>query len=351
MRRGNDLSYQSVKKELASDKLRPAYYIRGDENFLKEDLSKEIIHQAVDERTRDFNYHPSDAGELDPTEFASLLNTPPMMYGKRLVHVKDAQRMSPRAREIATRFAGRPSPEVVLVMIDPRKFQDVSSSERSSKFLKAVSSGGGAVVTCFSLFENDLRKWVKEAFKRRGFSIDDDPTDFFVEVVGEDLMRLDREVEKITTFAAERSSILETDIEQVTGRYREDTVFELMHLTSEGRPGDAVRVLQNLKLHGEPPVRVIYWFARHYLELGRALLEPTEQMRRSYLERRGKRPRGVIRRQLCEAALHDDGSIRISLAHIYNADISIMREGARSDLVLERLVVDLSMCAGKRRKH
>jgi DNA polymerase-3 subunit delta len=351
MRREKDLSYQDVRREVQSGRLRHAYYLRGDEDFLKKNLAEVIVKAAVDDRTRDFNYHLADAGDLEPGSFASTLCTPPMIYGKRLFHVRDANKLSTKAKEIAASFASKPPPEVILLMVDPRKSQDVPPSDRRSKLLKAVSGGGGAVVTCWKLFESDLMKWVVEAFRRRDLAINDETVRFFVEVVGEDLMRLNAEVEKLATYASGQKNVQQSDIEQVTGRYRQDTVFELMHLASEGKISEAVDVLENLRRVGEPPVRILYWLSRHYMELGRLILERTQRDRRAYFEGRGRRPRGVVDRHLSEAALHDERSVRDSLSMIYDADVSIKRDGDRADNVLEHLVVNLSMRSRERREH
>jgi len=346
-----DLSYQDARHEVQSGKLRHVYYIRGDEDFLKENFARKVVLAAVDERTKDFNYHPIDAAELDTSGFATLLLTPPMMYGQRLLHVRTAQKMSPRAREIVTDFAQKPSPGVVLLMVDPRKFQDTPSRERSSKFLSLVSRGGGAIVTCWNMNEKDLVIWVRESFRKKGLGITEDTVRYFIDVVGEDLTRLNAEAEKLSIYASSRECVSPADIEAVTGRYRRDTIFELVHLVSEGRVGEAVQVLGNLRRLGEPPVRMIYWLARHYLELGRLVLETTERGRKSCLEKNSRLPRDVVNRRLAQAAINDENSVRESLANIFDADVAIKRDGARPDQAVERLVVDVAMRSGRRRSR
>jgi DNA polymerase-3 subunit delta len=348
MRKKTDLSYREARQEIESGKLRAAYYLRGDEDFLKRDLAEALVAAAVDPRTKDFNYTLADAGELDAIEFASLLRTPPMIYGKRLFHLRDAPRMSPKAREIAASFAKNPTADVILLIVDPRKWQDVPSAQRNPKLITDLTQAGAAVVTCWSLFEDELMRWVKAAFHKKGFAVSEKVASFFVEAVGDDLTRLEAEIEKLSTFASGEREVKISDIEAVTGRYREDTVYELAHFASEGRLGDAMRVLGSLKVLGEPHVRIVFWLGRHYMELGRLLLEGNETRRRAYLEAKGKRPKEVLSRSLKEAALHSEGSVRKSLAEIYEADISIKRRGAEPNVVMDRLIVNLAMIAGGR---
>jgi DNA polymerase-3 subunit delta len=346
MKKKADLSYREARQEIEAGTLRPVYYVRGDEELLKRELADALLAAAVDARTRDFNYHVAEAGELDTGELASLLRTPPMVYGKRLVHVKDSPRMSPKAREIAVAFAKNPTPDVILLIVDPRRWQDIPPAQRNPKYLADIAAAGAALVTCWSLSERELATWVKSAFRTRGLAVSGEVASFFIEAVGEDLARLDTEVEKLATFASGEKEVNLSHIEAVTGRYREDTVYELAHLVSEGKLSGAMRVLANLRLLGEPHVRMIFWLTRHYVELGRLFFEGVEARRKAYLEARSRRPSEVLARSLRQAALHDRASVRKSLAEIYEADISIKRRGEEADGVMERLIVNLAMIAG-----
>lgn len=348
VKKKTDLAYRDAVKELESGKLRHTYYLRGDEDFLKRELAAALVEKAVDPGTRDFNYSLADAGELDSGEFASLLRTPAFLSGRRLVHLRDAPRMSPRARELAISFAKNPTPDVVLLMVDPRRWQDIPSAQRNPKFLSDLAEAGAAIVMCWSLFENELVKWVKDAFRGRGFTVSDKVASFFIEAVGDDLTRLGAEIEKLATYAAGEKEVKIPHVEAVTGRYREDTVYELAHLASEGKLGDAVRVLGSLEVLGEPHVRIVFWLTRHYMDLARLILEGNEKRRRAYLEARGRKPKEALARSLTQAALHDETSARKSLAAIYDADVSIKSGRGEPHVVMAQLVVTLAMIAGGR---
>ena len=57
----------------------PVYYLFGDDDFLKDGRSRDLIGAAVDPSTRDFNLEVRRASELDPEGLDALLGTPPMM--------------------------------------------------------------------------------------------------------------------------------------------------------------------------------------------------------------------------------------------------------------------------------
>ena len=61
----------------------PVYYFFGDDDFLKEARTRELIAAAVDPATRDFNLELLRGGELSAEGIDSLLATPPMLAERR----------------------------------------------------------------------------------------------------------------------------------------------------------------------------------------------------------------------------------------------------------------------------
>ena len=82
---GEKALHAAVKKRVFD----PVYYLFGDDDFLKESRSRELIDAAVDSSTRDFNLEVRRASELDPEGLDALLGTPPMMADRRVVDLRD----------------------------------------------------------------------------------------------------------------------------------------------------------------------------------------------------------------------------------------------------------------------
>jgi DNA polymerase III subunit delta len=108
---------RAFRKSLQTRAFDRAYYMYGDDDFLKEEAVRELIATAVDPATRDFNLDTRDGGALDGETIGSLLGTPPMMAERRVVVVRDAPALRKDARAALDQYLAAPAPDVVLVLV------------------------------------------------------------------------------------------------------------------------------------------------------------------------------------------------------------------------------------------
>jgi len=105
--------------------------------------------------------------------------------------------------------------------------------------------------------ESDVRRWIENSVSARGFEISRDAVTYLLEMIGLDLQQLNQELDKVELFAAGGKRLEARDLEQLLGRSREHSVFELTDALIESRAEDALRVLNRLLDDGEEPVRVL----------------------------------------------------------------------------------------------
>ena len=71
----------------------PVYYLYGDDDFLKDARVRELVEAAVDPATRDFNLELRHGTAIDAEELDSLLSTPPMLAERRVVVVREVDKL------------------------------------------------------------------------------------------------------------------------------------------------------------------------------------------------------------------------------------------------------------------
>src|SRR6476619_849536 len=89
----------------------PVYYFHGDDDFLKEARTKALVAAAVDPPKRDFNLELRRAPELDAESLDALLSTPPMLAERRVVVLRDVDKMKKDARRLLDAYLKRPAPD------------------------------------------------------------------------------------------------------------------------------------------------------------------------------------------------------------------------------------------------
>ena len=112
---GEKALHSALKKRVFD----PVYYLFGEDDFLKEQATRDLIEAAVDPATRDFNLELRRAGELDAEALDALLSTPPMLAERRVVVLRDVDKMKKSVRTLLDRYLARPAHDTVLVLVAP----------------------------------------------------------------------------------------------------------------------------------------------------------------------------------------------------------------------------------------
>ena len=84
---------RTLQKAIREGVFAPAYYLHGDDDYLKEDAVRRLVASAGDPATRDFNLEIRRAADLDAETVDALLGTPPMMAERRVVVLRDVAGM------------------------------------------------------------------------------------------------------------------------------------------------------------------------------------------------------------------------------------------------------------------
>ena len=195
----------------------PVYYFYGDDDFLKDEAVRKLVDAAIDAGTRDFNLEQRRGAELDAETLDSLLSTPPMLAERRMVVIRDADKLRKDAYAILERYLKRPASDTLLLLVS------VADVKRDPLFEQHSS-----LTVEFKPLEGDrLVNWVAYyAETTLGTSITPSAVSLLIEAVGEDLPQLAVELEKLASFSSEM--IDEASVSAVVGIRRGETAGDLL---------------------------------------------------------------------------------------------------------------------------
>jgi DNA polymerase-3 subunit delta len=194
----------------------PVYYFFGEDDFLKEGRTRELVEAAVDPTTRDFNLELRRGNEIDAEALDALLGTPPMLAERRVVVLRDVDKLKREARALLGRYLERPASDTVLVLVAP-------AGARADKALVDRSTA----VEFAPLTGDRLPKWVSyHAETVLGRPITTEAVTLLVEAVGADLAQLAVELEKLASYATD--AIDERAVAAVVGVRRGESVGDLL---------------------------------------------------------------------------------------------------------------------------
>lgn len=242
---------RAFRTSLKSRDFDRAYYLYGDDDFLKGEAVRDLIEAAVDPATRDFNLDMRDAATLDAGALGSLLGTPPMMADRRVVVVRDVPLLKKDARAELDRYLAAPSADLLLVLI--------AGAGEKGKPDKVLASRVTAVE--FDPLTGDrVARWIVHQASVLGARITPEAAGLLQVAVGNDLPTLASELEKLASFAGD-GEITEAAVASVVGVRRGETLGDLLDRVAARDAAGALAILPHVleqpKVSGVPMVMAL----------------------------------------------------------------------------------------------
>jgi DNA polymerase-3 subunit delta len=100
------------------------------------------------------------------------------------------------------------------------------------------------VLTTKKLYENQLPDWTEELVESKGYSISQKALMLLVDHIGNDLSRIENEIEKILINLHDRKTITEEDVEKYVGVSKDFNVFELQAALASKNLSKAIQIIQ-----------------------------------------------------------------------------------------------------------
>ncbi len=230
----------------------PVYALVGDEDFLKSRARERIISIALGNEDPDFAVSVYQGDKIDFSTARNELETLPFLAACRVVIVETADTFVTDNRPALEAYAAKPSKVGVLVL-------DVKTFPDNTKLAKALPDA--AKIACktppaYKIHEMKpwLIEWAKTAHKKKLAS---DAAELLLELVGSSMGSLNQELGKLAVAVGSKPGIAVEDVDRMVGRSKAADVFRIMDAIGDGKPGEALSILEELFTEGEDPMAIM----------------------------------------------------------------------------------------------
>ena len=230
------MSAEKIISDWKKKNFKPLYWLEGEEPYYIDMLIDYAEHSILTESEASFNltvFYGRD------TEWATVVNACmryPMFAERQVVLLKEAQHM--KDIEKLENYIAKPLASTVFVV--GYKDKKVDGRSKFSKLLKEK----GEFFSTKKLYENQLPEWVSQMVQQAGLSINQKAKDLLIDHIGNDLSRMQNEIEKLSVNLKGRKNITEDDIELYIGVSKEFNVFELQDAIAHKNLSKAIRIIQ-----------------------------------------------------------------------------------------------------------
>ncbi|MGE5314021.1 MAG: DNA polymerase III subunit delta [Acidobacteriota bacterium] len=235
----------------------PLYFFYGEEDYFIDGIIDAAIRYGVDESTKQFNCDIVHGSDTDGRKVGAMAMAYPMMADRRLVVVKDFDRLA--EKEVLEPYFEKPSPTTVMILTA----SNPDMRKKPYSLLKKHSTGGEAA----RLYDNQVPAWIESHVKKQKKTIAPQAAALLQSYVGSSLRELANEIEKLLIAVGEKESIDAADVERVVGVSREYTVFELATAVGEKNIKRAIEIAERILDMGGSPIPMIAALTQHFIKL------------------------------------------------------------------------------------
>ena len=232
--------------------------IKG-EDFLCERHLKRLLAKLVDEASRDFNFDRIGARDVTAENLLQILKTQPMMSDSRTVVVADFELVKKDVLESLSAYFQDSNPQTNVILI-------AEKVDKRTSFYKNFSKVG-EVIEFKPLYPNQLSGFVQAEAKDLGLALEPGCAELLAELVGNNLMSLVSELEKLALYVGEKNKITCQHVRELIGHGLLDNVFVLGNLIGAKKYFELTEIYRQLLSQGEAPARLLNLVSGHFRKL------------------------------------------------------------------------------------
>ncbi len=246
-------------KTSSSDSL---FLIYGEEDFFIEMSVASIKKKYLGEGAEAMDFVKLDFGgkELVVDDIASNTELPPWLSEKRIIHVANFQ--FPSETDNLVNIIKKVPDSSVLI------FTCESFDKRKKSLYNAFKDNGVVAESAF-LDESKLIAWISRAFSKNSITIDPNSALSIVNRCDKSMRLISSEVTKIILFCqgSNESVVTMEMVEDLCPPDINGSVFNITDSVGSGDVATALKILDNLIVQKEPPIKIRFMLMRHLKQL------------------------------------------------------------------------------------
>ena len=245
------MNAEKIIADIRKGNVKPVYWLEGDEEFFIDQVMDYAEKYILAENEASFNLAIFYGRDASWPDIVNTCRKYPMFSERQVVLLKEAQAMKDIDR--LEGYIDHPLSSTILFVAYKNK--KVDGRTKLAKLLKEKA----VVLSTRKLYENELPEWTNELVQSKGFSISKKALFLLIDHIGNDLSRLNNEVDKLALNLGQRKAISEDDIEKYIGISKEYNVFELQQAIAAKDLYKAMRIIQYFESNPKAgPLQLIF---------------------------------------------------------------------------------------------
>lgn len=230
------MSVEKIITDWKKKSFKPVCWFEGEEEYFIDKAIDYAEHHILSEAESSFNlsvFYGKDAAWAD---VVNACRRYPMFAERQVVVLKEAQQM----RELEKLETYIENPLISTVFVVAYKNKKLDARKKFTRFVKE----NGVLVTTKKLYDRELPEWTQNLIQSKGLSITQRALNLLVDHIGNDLTRIENEIDKLQLSIGKRKSVTEEDIEEYIGVSKDYNVFELQSALASKNLAKSIQIIQ-----------------------------------------------------------------------------------------------------------
>ncbi|MDC1325177.1 DNA polymerase III subunit delta [Ulvibacter sp.] len=226
-----------IVKDIKKGDIKSVYFLMGEEAYYIDAISNFIESTILSEEEKGFNQMVLYGRDVSIDDIVSHAKRYPMMAERQVIIVKEAQDLS-RTIEGLVAYVENPQPTTVLVFCYKYKTLD-----KRKKLSKTIAKNA-VLFESKKLYENQVPDWIRRVLSGRGHTITPKAAQMLVEFLGNDLAKINNELQKLQLIMQPGEQITPQLIEENIGISKDFNNFELQKAIGDKNVKRAFAIMQ-----------------------------------------------------------------------------------------------------------
>ncbi len=219
MAKEQSLSYKNIIDNIRNGNYSPVYLLHGEEPYYIDLIANCIENNVLNESERDFNQTIVYGHEVSETDIINMAKRYPMMSEYQVIIVREAQKLS--KIENLEPYISHSLSSTILVLC--HKYKKVDGRTKFASIVKDK----GVLFESVRLYDDKLPAFITDLCQQKHCTITPESALLMAEFLGNDLEKIQNEIDKLLLNIKQGSTITPDEIERYIGISKEFNVFEL----------------------------------------------------------------------------------------------------------------------------
>ncbi|NPA43250.1 MAG: DNA polymerase III subunit delta [Chlorobi bacterium] len=228
--------FRNIIRDITQGNISPVYFLAGEESYFGRKIEEALLEHVVPPQARGFDLAVLYAQDLPLNEVLARARQYPMFGGKQMVAVRNAHLYFKKDKdlELIRDYVASPPPHAVLSF----RFE----GKPGAKIKKAFTSPSVLYYEAPRIYENRMPSLLADMLAARGFKADTKALLMLAEHTGTDLMRAEKELDKLALALEPGQTLTPDAVEKYTGVSKEFNIFEFKSAVVTGNFPKAYRI-------------------------------------------------------------------------------------------------------------